>query len=258
MKKCFRKDQLIVKVYENKNSMGKAAAEEAAKILVDAIRKKGKATFIAATGASQFEFLENLTKNLTSISSIDWSKTSMFHLDEYVGLPETHPASFRRYLKERLINKVHPGNVHLIKGDAENPESECERLGKIIKQKEIDVAFVGIGENGHLAFNDPPADFDTEKPYLVVELDEACRKQQLGEGWFKSFDEVPKRAISMSIHQIMKSKNIICTVPDKRKAKAVKNCLEEEISPLYPASILRKNPQVYLYLDKYSASLINK
>jgi len=254
MKKCFRKDQLMVKVYENKNSMGKAAAEEAAKILVDAIKEKGEATFIAATGASQFEFLENLT----SISSIDWSKTSMFHLDEYVGLPETHPASFRRYLKERLINKVHPGNVHLIKGDAENPESECERLGKIIKQKEIDVAFVGIGENGHLAFNDPPADFDTEKPYLVVNLDDACRKQQLGERWFKRFDEVPKKAISMSIHQIMKSKNIICTVPDKRKAKAVKNCLEGEISPLYPASILRKNPQVYLYLDKYSASLINK
>jgi len=254
MKKCFKKDQLMVKVYENKNSMGKAAAEEAAKILVDAIKEKGEATFIAATGASQFEFLENLT----SISSIDWSKTSMFHLDEYVGLPETHPASFRRYLKERLINKVHPGNVYLIKGDTKNPELECERLDKIIKQTKIDVAFVGIGENGHLAFNDPPADFDTEKPYLVVNLNDACRKQQLGEGWFKCFNEVPKKAISISIHQIMKSKNIICTVPDKRKAKAVKNCLEKEISPLCPASILRKHPQVYLYLDKNSASLINK
>ena len=254
MKKCFKKDQLMVKVYENKNSMGKAAAEEAAKILVDAIKEKGEATFIAATGASQFEFLENLT----SISSIDWSKTSMFHLDEYVGLPETHPASFRRYLKERLINKVHPGNVYLIKGDTKNPELECERLDKIIKQTKIDVAFVGIGENGHLAFNDPPADFDTEKPYLVVNLNDACRKQKLGEGWFKCFNEVPKKAISISIHQIMKSKNIICTVPDKRKAKAVKNCLEKEISPLCPASILRKHPQVYLYLDKNSASLINK
>jgi glucosamine-6-phosphate deaminase len=254
MKKCFRKDQLMVKVYENKNSMGEAAAEEAAKILVDAIKEKGEATFIAATGVSQFEFLENLT----SISSIDWSKTTMFHLDEYIGFPETHPASFRKYLKEKLINKVHPRKFYLIKGDAKSPELECERLGKIIKQKEIDVAFVGIGENGHLAFNDPPADFDTKKPYLVVELDDACRKQQLGEGWFKSFDEVPKRAISMSIEQIMKSKNIICTVPDKRKAKAVKNCLEEEISPLCPASILRKHTQVYFYLDKNSASLINK
>ena len=254
MKKCFRKDHLMVKVYENKNSMGKAAAEEAARILVDAIKEKGEATFIVATGASQFEFLENLT----SISSINWSKTTMFHLDEYVGIPETHPASFRKYLKEKLINKVHPGNVYLIKGDAKSPELECERLGKIIIQKEIDVAFVGIGENGHLAFNDPPADFDTKKPYLVVELDDACRKQQLGEGWFKSFDEVPKRAISMSIKQIMKSKNIICTVSDSRKAQAVKDCLEEEISPLCPASILRKHPQVYFYLDKNSASLIDK
>jgi glucosamine-6-phosphate deaminase len=243
-----------IKVLKTKYDMGKAAAEEAARILVDAIREKGEATFIAATGASQFEFLENLT----SISSIDWSKTTMFHLDEYVGLPETHPASFRKYLKERFINKVHPGNVHLINGDAKDPELECERLGKIIKQKKIDVAFVGIGENGHLAFNDPPADFNTKKSYLVVELNDACRKQQLDEGWFKSFDEVPKRAISMSIEQIMKSKNIICTVPDKRKAKAVKNCLEEEISPLCPASILRKHTQVYFYLDKNSASLINK
>jgi glucosamine-6-phosphate deaminase len=255
MKKCFRKDHLMVKVYENKNSMGKAAAEEAAKILVDAIKEKGEATFIAATGASQFEFLENLS----SISSIDWSKTSMFHLDEYIGLPETHPASFRRYLKERLINKVHPGNVYLIKGDTKNPELECERLGKIIIQKEIDVAFVGIGENGHLAFNDPPADFDTKKPYLVVELDDACRKQQLGEGWFKNFDEVPKRAISMSIEQIMKSKKIICTVPDSRKAQAVKDCFgDQNISPEHPASILKNHESVFLFLDKDSTKLFKK
>ena len=250
MKKCFRKDQLMVKVYENKNSMGKAAAEEAAKILVDAIKETGEATFIVATGASQFEFLENLA----SISSIDWSKTSMFHLDEYIGLPETHPASFRKYLKKRLINKVHPGNVYLIKGDAKNPELECERLDKIIKQKEINVAFVGIGENGHLAFNDPPADFDTKKPYLVVELDDACRKQQLGEGWFKSFDEVPKRAISMSIEQIMKSKNIICTVPDSRKAQAVKDCFgDQNISPERPASILKNHQNCVVFLDEKSA-----
>jgi glucosamine-6-phosphate deaminase len=182
----------------------------------------------------------------------------MFHLDEYVGLPETHPASFRKYLKERLINKVHPGNVHLIKGDAKSPESECERLGKIIIQKEIDVAFVGIGENGHLAFNDPPADFDTKKPYLVVELDDACRKQQLGEGWFKSFDDVPKRAISMSINQIMESKNIICTVPDSRKAQAVKDCLEGDITPDNPASILRNHESAFLFLDKNSAKLLKE
>ncbi|MBA7511408.1 Glucosamine-6-phosphate deaminase 1 [subsurface metagenome] len=243
-----------LEIFSDKKALGLAAANKAADILRKTIQKKGQATFIAATGASQFEFLENLTK----ITSIDWLKTTMFHLDEYVGLPETHPASFRKYLKEKLINKVFPGNVHLIKGDAGNTELECERLNQIIKQIEIDVAFVGVGENGHLAFNDPPADFNTEKPYLIVELDRACRKQQLSEGWFESFKEVPKQAISMSIHQILKSKSIICTVPDKRKAKAVKNCLEKEISSLYPASILRKHTQVYFYLDKNSASLINK
>ncbi|MBA7569821.1 glucosamine-6-phosphate deaminase [Candidatus Atribacteria bacterium 1244-E10-H5-B2] len=243
-----------IETFETKCSMGKAAAEKAAKILIDAIKEKGEATFIVATGASQFEFLEDLT----SISSINWSKTTMFHLDEYVGLPETHPASFRKYLKERLINKVHPGNVHLIKGDAEDPESECERLGKIIEQKEIDVAFVGIGENGHLAFNDPPADFDTKKPYLVVELDDACRRQQLGEGWFKSLNEVPYKAISMSINQIMKSKNVICTVPDSRKSRAVRDCLECDISACHPASILRKHKKAFLFLDKNSAKLLKE
>jgi glucosamine-6-phosphate deaminase len=244
-----------IRIFKTKESMGKAAAEEAARILVDAIKEKGKATFIVATGASQFEFLENLTK----ITSIDWSKTTMFHLDEYIGLPETHPASFRKYLKERLINKVHPGNVHLINGDAKDPELECERLDRIIRQKKIDVAFVGIGENGHLAFNDPPADFNTEKAYLVVELDDACRKQQLGEGWFKSFDEVPKRAISMSIEQIMKSKNIICTVPDMRKAQAVKDCFgDQNISREHPASILKNHENVFLFLDKDSAKLLKQ
>ena len=242
-------------IFETKDNMGKAAAEEAARILTKTIKEKGEANFIVATGASQFEFLENLT----NISSIDWSKTTMFHLDEYVGIPESHPASFRKYLKKRLINKVHPGNVHLIKGDAKSPELECERLDKIIKQKEIDVAFVGIGENGHLAFNDPPADFDTKKPYLVVNLDDACRKQQFGEGWFKSFDDVPKRAISMSINQIMKSKNIICTVPDSRKAQAVKDCFEgQDISPEYPASILKNHGRAFLFLDEASAKLFKR
>jgi len=244
-----------IKVFKTKHNMGKTAADEAARILIDAIKEKGEATFIVATGASQFEFLENLT----SISSINWSKTTMFHLDEYIGLSEIHPASFRKYLRERLINKVHPGKVYLIKGDAKKPESECKRLGKIIMRKEIDVAFVGIGENGHLAFNDPPADFDIKKPYLVVNLDDTCRKQQLGEGWFKSFDDVPKRAISMSINQIMKSKNIICTVPDNRKAQAVKDCFgDQNISPEHPASILKNHERVFLFLDEASAKLLKE
>lgn len=243
-----------VKILETKPEMAKAAAERAAGVLKEAIKEKNEAVFVVATGASQFEFL----KNLTSIPSIDWSKTVMFHLDEYIGIPETHPASFRKYLKERLINKVYPGTVYLIKGDSENPELECERLNKIIINKEIDVAFVGIGENGHLAFNDPPADFDTRKPYIIVELDDVCRKQQLREGWFKSLVEVPCRAISISIKQIMKSKNIICTVSDSRKAQAVKNCLESDISPYHPASILREHERVFLFLDKNSAKLLGE
>ena len=238
-----------VKIFETKRETGRAAG-----ILKAAIREKNEAVFVAATGASQFEFLESLV----SIPSVDWSKTTMFHLNEYVGIPENHPASFRRYLTERMIDKVHPGTVYLIKGDAKDPELECQRLNKIISQKEIDVAFVGIGENGHLAFNDPPADFDIERPYILVELDEACRRQQAGEGWFKSIDDVPSRAISMSIKQIMKSKSIICTVPDSRKAQAVRACLEGEISPYHPASILRKHKQAFLFLDKNSAKLLKK
>ncbi len=243
-----------IKIFETKKEMGKVAAERAAEVLEEAIKEKGEAVFVAATGASQFEFL----KALTSMPSIDWSRTTMFHLDEYIGIPENHPASFRKYLRERLINKVHPGTTYLIKGDAEDPELECERLNKIISKKEIDVSFVGIGENGHLAFNDPPADFNTEKPYIVVELNEACRRQQLGEGWFNSLKEVPHRAISMSIKQIMKSRNIICTVPDARKAEAVKDCFEGTISPAHSASILRKHERVFLFLDKDSARLLEK
>ena len=243
-----------VKVFETKQEMGKAAAEKAARILINTIWEKGEAVFVVATGVSQFEFLENLI----SIPSIDWPKTTMFHLDEYIGIPETHQASFRKYLKERLIDKAHPRTVYLIKGDAEDPESECKRLDKIISEKEIDVAFIGIGENGHLAFNDPPADFNTERPYLVVELNEACRRQQLGEGWFKNLNEVPHRAISMSIKQIMKSKNIICNVPDSRKAQAVKDCLEGNISPHHPASILRKHKNAFLFLDRGSAKLLER
>ncbi len=239
-----------IQILETKEEMGKAAARKAEEVLKAAITAQGKATFVAATGTSQFEFLHALTRS----SSVDWSKTTMFHLDEYVGIPETHPASFRGYLKERLIDKVHPGEIHLIAGDAPDPEEECQRLNTIISARTIDVAFVGIGENGHLAFNDPPADFVTEKPYLVVQLDDACRRQQLGEGWFSGFEDVPQKAISMAIRQIMKSEVIICTVPDRRKARAVQACVEGEISPQHPASILKEHPQAFLFLDKDAAS----
>lgn len=239
-----------INILDSKEELGEAAAKKAADLLKETIQKKGRVNFVAATGASQFEFLAHLTTD----KSIDWSKTSMFHLDEYVGLAETHPASFRKYLKDRFISKTHPGKVYLIEGDALDPQQECERLNQIIRQLEIDVSFVGIGENGHLAFNDPPADFEIENPYIVVTLDEVCRKQQLGEGWFKNLDEVPKRAISMSVKQIMKSKNIICTVPDRRKAEAVKNCFtDDEVSLNYPASILKKHDNCFVFLDNQSS-----
>ena len=241
-----------IEVFKTKEACGAAAADRGSDILKQAIRVNGRASFIVATGASQFDFIKALTKK----EGIDWRLTTMYHLDEYIGMGADHPASFRRYLKERLVDVVHPGMVHLIKGEADDPDAECRRINHIISQDKIDVAFIGIGENGHLAFNDPPADFDSKVPYIIVELDDACRQQQFGEGWFASLEEVPKTAISMSIHQIMKSEAIICTVPDKRKARAVKQCFEGEISPLHPASILRKHSRAFVYLDDDAGSLL--
>ena len=241
-----------IQVFNSKTELGEAAAGRAAEIIKQAISARGQAYLIAATGASQFEFLDALVRQ----PEIDWSKTTFFHLDEYVGFDESHPASFRKYLKERIINRVHPGTFHFINGEGEDPAAECRRIGELISRYLIDVAFVGIGENGHLAFNDPPADFETEEPYLTVELDEACRRQQTGEGWFRSLEEVPRKAISMSIRQILKSQNILCVVPDQRKARAVKECLESEVSPTHPASILQRHPRTTVYLDRDSASLL--
>jgi len=245
-----------INIYPTKKKTSEAAAEKAVSILNDAIAQKGEATFIMATGASQFDFLEALVNS----DEVDWSKTKMFHLDEYIGLPETHPASFRKYLKERFINRVEgPEEVNLLQGDAEDAQKECDRVGELISSEKVDVAFVGIGENGHLAFNDPPADFEVEDPYIVVDLDQACREQQLGEGWFKTLDDVPEKAISMSIKQIMKSEQIICTVPGKRKAQAVKDCFsgDSEVSPEAPASILKEHENTNVYLDKESASMLD-
>lgn len=198
-----------------------------------------------------FDFLEALT----GAPGIDWKKVEMFHLDEYVGLAITHPASFRKYLMERLITKAGIGTYHLLDGESDAKEV-CRRLGAEINKAPIDVAFVGIGENGHLAFNDPPADFTTEEPYIIVELDEVCRKQQLGEGWFPTMNDVPKTAISMSIRQIMKASEIVCIVPEARKADAVKKCFEGEVSPLAPASILREHANAVVYLDPDSSSML--
>jgi glucosamine-6-phosphate deaminase len=241
-----------LKIFEDKMGMAKSAAEYVASLLRRTIAANNRARIVTATGAAQFDFLDALT----SAPGIQWDAVEMFHLDEYVGLPATHPASFRKFLLDRLINKTGITKHHLLNPGA-NPEEVADRVGEELNSAPIDLSIVGIGENGHLAFNDPPADFETEKPYLIVDLDEACRRQQVGEGWFKSLEEVPRRAISMSVRQILRAKEIVAIVPDSRKAQAVKCCFEGRISPLAPASILRMHPHATIYLDKNSSALLS-
>ena len=243
-----------VSVLDDKVQMGAAAAAAGAKHVRAALADRGDANIILATGASQFEMLSALVAE----PDIDWTRVTVFHLDEYAGMSASHPASFRRYLKERVVEKL-PAPLaafHYINAETDCA-AECKRLGELIAGHPIDVAFVGIGENGHLAFNDPPADFDTRDPYLVVELDEGCRRQQLGEGWFKTLDDVPQQAVSMSIRQIMQSHAIICTVPDERKAQAVKDTVTGSVTPDVPASILQQHEQAALYLDQAAASMLS-
>lgn len=242
---------LQIKILADKESLGRAAADQASTSIRGAIRQRGTARIIAATGASQFEFLDALT----AVSNIEWSCVEVFHLDEYIGVPISHPASFRKYLLERLINKTGITRYHFLDGGGDARRSVAE-IGRELRREPIDLAFVGIGENGHLAFNDPPADFDTDDPYLIVQLDDTCRQQQVNEGWFGSVAEVPTQAISMSVKQIMRAREIIVVVPEERKAPAVRNSLEGEISPMVPASILRRHPNATIYLDKDSAALL--
>ncbi len=232
--------------------MSEAAARHAAASLQAAIERKGKARIVAATGASQLEFLSALS----TLPAVAWPRVELFHLDEYVGLPPTHPASFRRYLREHLIDKNGIVNHHLLDGQG-NVAEVCRRVGLALAEEPVDVMFAGIGENAHLAFNDPPADFENTSPYIVVKLDDACRRQQVGEGWFARMEDVPETAISMSIHQILEAREILVIVPDARKAAAVKASLEAEIGPEVPASILRTHPDVTLFLDEPAASLLD-
>jgi glucosamine-6-phosphate deaminase len=240
-------------IARTKQESGAAAAALGARLIRDAIRKNGKANIIVATGASQFEMIEKLVNE----PKIDWTRITAFHLDEYVGISITHAASFRKYLWERFVSRLPLplAGFHYINGEGD-AEAECRRVGALIAKHPIDVCFAGIGENGHLAFNDPPADFKTAAPYLVVNLDEACRKQQMGEGWFKTLRQVPQQAISMSIRQIMKSKAVICTVPDQRKAQAVKDCLTGSVTPMHPSSILQRHKATWCFLDQGAASLL--
>jgi glucosamine-6-phosphate deaminase len=240
-------------IYKTKQEMGAATAAQAAGVVREAIEAKGRANIILATGTSQLEMLGNLAAS----DELDWSKVTMFHLDEYIALGADHPASFRKFLKERFVDKT-PGlkAAHFIDGDANDPQAECQRVGAIIAAHPIDAAMVGIGENGHLAFNDPPADFEIEESYIIVDLDERCRRQQLGEGWFETLQQVPRRAISMSIRQIVKSACLIVTVPDERKAEAVKNALEGPVTPMCPSSILQQHDNCKIFLDAAAASLL--
>jgi len=242
-----------LQVCGNKAELGARASANAIQTVREALVRNGLASIVVATGTSQFDLLQNLSAS----KDIDWSRVVMFHLDEYIDLPETHPASFRKYLKERFISKLPALKAcYLIDGDATDPAKECERLNQLILNHRIDLALVGIGENGHLAFNDPPADFETKDPFIIVNLDDACKKQQVGEGWFKNIDEVPNRAISMSIHQILASEKIVCSVPGKQKARPVRDCLQGPVTPLHPASALTNHDACIVYLDPDSASLL--
>ena len=241
-----------IRVYDDKGALGRAAAAQAADVIRRAIGERGTARILVATGQSQFEFLDALTRS----PDIAWPRVEMFHLDEYLGLSADHPASFRKYLLDRLIRKTGIVRYHLLDGE-KAPEATCERVGRLLAATPVDAAFAGFGENGHVAFNDPPADFETDVPYLIVRLDEACRRQQVGEGWFRTLEEVPERAISISVRQLMKARVIISVVPDARKAAAVRLCLEGPVGPMAPASILRTHPDATLYLDTASAALLD-
>jgi glucosamine-6-phosphate deaminase len=238
-----------IRVFETRQQMSEAAADHAAARLRDVIASKGRARIIAATGASQLAFLDRLAV----APGVDWQSVEFFHLDEYVGLPVSHPASFRRVLLDHLITPTGISRYHLLDGQAD-PAEVCDRAGRAIASAPVDLAFVGIGENGHLAFNDPPADFDVSDPYIIVALVESCRRQQVGEGWFGRLEDVPTRAISMSVRQILKSREILVIVPDARKAAATKASLEGPITTNVPASILRTHSNVTLFLDEPAAS----
>ena len=237
-------------IFENPVELGKAAAVLGAEIINEAIAHKGEARIVLSTGASQFDTIKALIE-----TNIDWSKVKMFHLDEYIGLPESHPASFRKYLKERFLSKVNIKQAYLVNGE-DDTQKVIANLTAEIRKDPIDLGLIGIGENAHIAFNDPPADFGTEEAFICVALDDACKQQQVREGWFATTNDVPKQAISMTVHQIMQCRNIISCVPYAVKAKAIKDTLENQLTNLIPATMLKKHPNFTLFLDKDSASLI--
>jgi len=241
-----------IKIFETPVELGKVAVAQITEIINEAITGKGKARIALSTGASQFETINALTK-----SDVDWSKVEMFHLDEYIGLPESHPASFRKYLKERFLSKVNIKKAYLVDGE-DDPQKVIAYLTEAIRKEPIDLGVIGIGENSHIAFNDPPADFDTREAYICVILDDACKQQQVREGWFATHNDVPKQAISMTVHQIMQCRKIVSCVPYAVKAKAIKDTLDNSLTNMVPATMLKTHPDWTLYLDKDSASLLGR
>ena len=244
-----------ISVMPSAEAIGIEAARLGGAAITEALARRGAANIVVATGLSQVATLERLTAD----PSIDWTRVTAFHLDEYVGVPANHNASFVGYLRKRLVAATN-GRARLVEidGMATNPEAEAARLSKLLERQEIDVCFAGIGENCHLAFNDPPADFDTASPYLVVELDTACRQQQVDEGWFAALEDVPKNAITMSINRIMSARKLILSVPDARKAEAVRNAVEGEVDPDHPASILQRHGNCTVLLDSQSAQFLSR
>ena len=233
-----------IDISDNADELGMRAAGKIASLIEESINKKGKARIILSTGMSQFETLSHLITY-----DLPWDKVEMFHLDEYVGLDESHPASFRKYLKERFVSKVNLKAAYFVEGVDAIPS-----LTRELRKEEIDIGVIGIGENGHIAFNDPPADFTTGEAYKVVTLDRRCREQQVGEGWFRTIDDVPAEAITMCVKEIMKSKHIVSAVPHEVKAEAIYNTITGRISQDVPATILKTHPDWNLFIDKDSAS----
>jgi glucosamine-6-phosphate deaminase len=239
-------------VAEDRQQLGRYVAQRAAEIIRACLSRHDHVHLVVATGSSQFEVLSQLVTQ----PDIDWGRVHGFHLDEYLGIDQNHSASFCGYLKQRFVDHVPLGSFFYLDGSLP-PEELRQRACNQLQGKRIDLLLCGIGENGHLAFNDPPADFQSEDPYLLVRLDEACRKQQVGEGWFDSLQSVPERAISMSVRQILKADTILCSAPDRRKAEAVQRSVEGNIDPMVPASILQQHPNAELILDTQSASLLS-
>ena len=240
-----------IHVHDNADLLGQHAADAAAMALKEIIAEQGYARIALSTGASQFPFISSFVTR-----DLPWEKIEMFHLDEYIGLPESHPASFRKYLKERFLQHVPQLQRYWLVDGEQNPQETVARLNEQISQKPVDLALIGIGENGHIAFNDPPADFENPDPYTIVNLDDACKQQQVNEGWFATLEDVPKQAISMTVQQILRSRRIISCVPHAAKAEAIRSTLDQPIDPKFPSTILKSHANWQLYLDKASSASI--